>query len=207
MVRQHQGRTVRRRRTTRHPETRSDKTVALFHRPQVLQEISVWQTSNLMVCWTIVLTSLTLADLVSAEVPERWLLDPTISSKSGILAELKPTSDGREWQEGKYDGEKVVIHDILNAHDTGHQSIARVEFLSPHIPLDKPAIPVDFLYPVEPERTGDHVLILEDSSRKGEEGKIREADPDSDKWTVSITGTHLIVEIKRRMLVKLHRTT
>ena len=134
---------------------------------------------------------------------DKWLLDPIIYSKRGIVAELKRTTDGREWQDGKYDGEKVIVRSVLDTRDSTFQSTAEVQFLNSQVPLDKPVVPVEFLWPVEPERTGDTVLILEDGPRKGEEGKVREADADSDKWTVSITGTHLIVEIKRRMLVKL----
>ncbi|TCD60658.1 transcription elongation factor spt5 [Steccherinum ochraceum] len=137
------------------------------------------------------------------EVPEKWLLDPIVSSKKGILAEIKRTSDGRDWQEGKYDGEKVVIRSVLDTRDSNFQSTAEVQFLNSQVPFDKPVIPVDFLYPVEPERTGDTVLVLEDGPRKGDEGKVREADPDSNTCAVSIVGTHLIVEIRRRMLVKL----
>ena len=120
------------------------------------------------------------------------------------MAEIRRTSDGRDWEDGKYDGEKVVVRSVLDTRDSGIQSTAEVQFLSSHIPFDKPVIPVDFLYPVEPERTGDMVVIIDDGPKKGEEGKVREADPDLDKWPVSITGTSLIVEVKRRMLVRLH---
>lgn len=121
------------------------------------------------------------------------------------MAELRRTSDGREWYEGKYDGEKVIVQSVMDTRETSFQSTAEVRFVNSQIPLERPAIPVDFLYPVEPDRAGDTVIVLEEGPRKGEEGKVREADPDLDKWAVSITGTHLIVEIKRRMLVKVHQ--
>ncbi|THH32845.1 hypothetical protein EUX98_g1361 [Antrodiella citrinella] len=145
-----------------------------------------------------------LTDVESDEVPEKWLLDSVVSSKKGILAEIKRTSDGRDWQEGKYDGEKVVVRSVLDTRDTNFSSTAEVKFLNPHVPYENPVIPVEFLYPVEPERTGDAIVVLEDGPHKGEAGKVREADPDLTKWAVSIANTHLIVEIKRRMLVKLH---
>lgn len=202
MGRLHRHHTVHRHRITKPLETRSGKMEVQFHKLQALRVILVLLTSNLTVRYF--QCTLTSINLSATEVPEKWLLDPAISSKKGILAEVRRTSDGRDWQDSKYDGEKVVIRSVLDTRDSAFQSTAEVNFLSPHVPFDKPVIPVEFLYPVEPERTGDTVIILEDGPRKGEDGKVREADPDLDKWTVSITGTHLIVEIKRRMLVKLH---
>lgn len=137
------------------------------------------------------------------ELPEKWLLDPTLSTKKGMLAEIRHSNgrSGEGWHNGDYEGEKVVILSVLDTHNDSFRSTATVRFLNPQVTLDQPVIPVEYLTPVPPDRTGDEVIILQ-RDRRGTRGKLRDAPSDSEDWIVSITGLNLMVDVKRNLLIK-----
>jgi len=140
----------------------------------------------------------------SEELSEKWLLDPRVSVKQGILAEIKNSFGraGEGWHQGTYEGEKVLILSVLDAQNDIYQSTARIKFVNQQIDLDLPAIPVQYLSPVEPERVGNLVVILH-GDRLGEEAIVRDTESGSEKWTVQITGTQLLVEVKRTLMAQI----
>ncbi len=137
------------------------------------------------------------------ELSEKWLLDPKLSSQQGMLAEIRHSigRSGEGWHGGDYEGEKVIILSVLDTHNENYRSIATVRFLSPHISLDQPVIPVEYLTPVLPDKIGDEVVILQ-RDRRGTRGKLREALPDSEDWIIQIPDLNLMVEVKQNLLVK-----
>lgn len=118
------------------------------------------------------------------------------------MAEIKNSFGraGEGWHQGKYEGEKVIILSVLDTHNDVYASTATCQFVSSQTDLDRPTIPVQYLVPVEPERVGDMVIIVH-GERIGEEGKVQ--DDGSDQWMVSVTGTQLLVEVRRSAMARL----
>ena len=137
-----------------------------------------------------------------AELPDKWLLDSALSNKKGMLAEIRNSTGrtGDGWHGGDYEGEKAVILSVLDTHNDSFRSTATIRFVNPQVSLDQPVIPVEYLTPVFPDKIGDEVIILH-GDHKGSRAKTRES-VDSEAWFVSIAESHLMVEVKRKFLIK-----
>ncbi|KAI0333785.1 hypothetical protein GY45DRAFT_1368203 [Cubamyces sp. BRFM 1775] len=112
-------------------------------------------------------------------ITSEWLLDPAISSCSGMLVMVRGSSalhGGAAWHGGDYEGAQGIV---LSVHNTGADneffpSTARVKFLKPlHPPLDTFAVPVSLLYPVAPDAAGQQALIVR-GQNKGKTAKLWE---------------------------------
>ncbi|KAI0352672.1 hypothetical protein OH77DRAFT_1428412 [Trametes cingulata] len=126
--------------------------------------------------------------IVSSDLSEEWLLDPAITSQSGMLVVVQGSTGnrgGNRWHGGDYEGARGLV---LSVHNTGigneyFPSTARVKFLSPLNPtVDTFVIPVSIILPVQPDAVEQHALII-GGEHKGHRARLLEEV--SDGWYVA----------------------
>lgn len=136
------------------------------------------------------------------QVPDaEWLLDPAISSKTGMVVVIKGSFGGAYdggWHSGQYEGAQGVVLSVFETGNSSFASTARVRLFDPIDPAQAVfTIPTMYLWPVGPDQPGQNALILY-GNQKGEVAKIREEDPVG--WFVSVR--HLHFEVASEQLVR-----
>lgn len=163
------------------------------HRAQYL-------TMKLMVC--VLFMSMILVVLTASTLAEKWLLDPKLSNKPGMLCEITnsfPSRTGTDkgWLEGDHEGEKVLVLSVFNSGNERFSSRARIRFFDKPGPNPVPEIPVQLLRPIHPTKTtkiGQEVVMIS-GNYQGQNAKIRNVEP-SGIIVVSLDGTMLLIEAK-----------
>ncbi|KAI0917190.1 hypothetical protein AcW1_007550 [Taiwanofungus camphoratus] len=142
------------------------------------------------------------SESVQDPVPDaEWLLDPAISSKTGMVVVIKGSFGGAYdggWHSGQYEGAQGVVLSVFETGNSSFASTARVRLFDPIDPAQAVfTIPTMYLWPVGPDQPGQNALILY-GNQKGEVAKIREEDPVG--WFVSVR--HLHFEVASEQLVR-----
>lgn len=138
----------------------------------------------------------------TAPLGDKWLLDRKLSTKTGILCEIRdsfPRGSDKGWLSGDHEGETVLVLSVFDSGNDRYSSRARIKFYDSEGPNPAPEIPAQLLQPVHPDKTGQTVIILS-GEWKGEEGKVQQLA--SDGCVVSLAGKSLIVEAKLDGLVR-----
>ncbi|KAI0826435.1 hypothetical protein BC629DRAFT_1434851 [Irpex lacteus] len=133
---------------------------------------------------------------------EKWLLDPKLSNKPGMLCEITnsfPSRTGTDkgWLEGDHEGDKVLVLSVFNSGNERFSSRARIRFFDKPGPNPVPEIPVQLLRPIHPTKTtkiGQEVVMIS-GNYQGQNAKIRNVEP-SGIIVVSLDGTMLLIEAK-----------
>lgn len=141
----------------------------------------------------------------AAELPARWLLDPDIVSKRGMVVEVKGsfgTAEQTKWHNGDYEGMQGVVLSVFDTHNEHFQRTARVRFEKSLDPTQSyQAVPVDFLWPVHPDKLDEEVMILPPARHKGQEAKVHMVEHGGDM--VITTKTYMVLETNAEKLVRI----
>ncbi|KAH9941066.1 hypothetical protein B0H21DRAFT_753448 [Amylocystis lapponica] len=137
------------------------------------------------------------------ELNAEWLLHPAVSSKSGMLVVIQGTSGSGEdpsWFGGDHEGAHGVVLSVFSTGNSSFASTARVRMLDPVDPSTAVlTIPVQYLWPVEPDELGQNALVL-DGEARGEVAKIREEE--SAGWFVSVgRSQHFVISADKLVRV------
>ena len=103
------------------------------------------------------------------------------------------------WMSGDYEGEKVVVRNTFEAME-GYSSRCIIKWYDKTTTEKLPDIPVQYLRPVQPTKSGEEVCILA-GEHIGKEGVVREVN--SDVVILSVKQTHLVVDVKIDKLCKI----
>ncbi|KAL6302286.1 hypothetical protein BKA93DRAFT_405442 [Sparassis latifolia] len=130
----------------------------------------------------------------------KWLTEPEIASKRGMIVEVKNSFGENGWHKGDYEGRQAVVLTVSDMHNQ-FGARARVRFLQPIDPdVDVHTIPVEFLWPVHPERTEDDALVLH-GPQKGQEAKVHAVQQGG--VMVVTTKAYVVLEITSEKLCKM----
>ncbi|KAH9934104.1 transcription elongation factor Spt5 [Amylocystis lapponica] len=133
------------------------------------------------------------------ELAPRWLLDPEIVEKRGMLVEVKGSFGESGWHNGDFEGRQGVVLSIFDTHNERSPRTARVRFFdSPDSPTM--TIPVEILWPVHPENKDDEVLMLH-GPQKGEEGHVQSVEKGGGMFVT--TKSYLVVDTSAEKLVRM----
>lgn len=134
-----------------------------------------------------------------SELSEKWLTEAKFQ-KPGVLCEIRGTTQNTTdggWQSGEYEGDKAVVLSVFDSQGDKYLSRARINLFEKQ--SDTLEIPVQYLRPVHPDRSGQDVIILAGEHR-GEAGSVRDVIPPM--CLVIIKQTHLIAEFQPERLVR-----
>lgn len=97
--------------------------------------------------------------LLPTELPQKWLLDPAIITQRGMLVEVKGTFGDEGWNQGEYEGRQGIVLSITTLGKDEFASMAQLKLLEP---ANQPqtAVPIQYLWPVPPEKVDEDVLML-----------------------------------------------
>ncbi|KAL7284752.1 hypothetical protein ACG7TL_002059 [Trametes sanguinea] len=136
----------------------------------------------------------------SYEPPARWLLQPEFVQKRGLVVEVRGTFGGG-WHGGDFEGKQGVVLSVFDTHNEQFDATARVRFFNPVDPLQPILpVPVQYLWPVHPERAGESVLVL-DGAHKGAEARVEQVESDSSMVITTVETFH-VLDVRTEQLIR-----
>ncbi|KAI0366514.1 transcription elongation factor Spt5 [Pilatotrama ljubarskyi] len=136
-----------------------------------------------------------------AELPPKWLLEPEFSQKRGLVVEVRGSFG--HWYGGDFEGKQGVVLSVFDTHNDAFESTARVRFFNPVDPLTPILpVPVQYLWPVHPEQSGEIVIILT-GPKKGVEARV-EALESNNQMVVTTTDTFHVVDTSPDKLIRVY---
>lgn len=129
----------------------------------------------------------------------KWLLDPDVRTKRGILAKICNTFPNA-WHQGEYDGKTVYVLGVQELGDS-FSARARVRLSAPeYANTSVQVIPTEFLRPIHPENNDEHVLFLQ-GSHKGDEAVVRSVE--GNMMVVTTKDSYVVVDTVPERLVRM----
>ncbi|OJT06820.1 Transcription elongation factor SPT5 [Trametes pubescens] len=124
------------------------------------------------------------------ELPAKWLLESPFAQKRGSVVEARGTFG--KWHGGDFEGKQGVVLSVFDTHNDAFESTARVRFFNPVDPLTPILpVPVQYLWPVHPERVNEIVVVLA-GAMKGADARVESIEPNNTMVVTTLETFHVV---------------